>query len=129
MTSHHISLYETPLDFPVDPTVLIPHLLPGETTQGFMTTSYIPLSEDIVTDRRDLLAPELEFRVHVLEITSTDKQDLQLDPKHIPKPLVNDRLSSTFRVPINMDLAYEPVLLASRSHLTALSQFLSNPRK
>ena len=129
MTSRHISLYETPPDFPVDPTVLTPHLLPGETTQGFMTASYIPRSEDIVTNHQELLAPELEFRVHVLDITSTDKQELQIDPKRIPKPLVNDRLSSTFRVPINKDLAYESVLLASRSHLRALSQFLPNSRK
>ncbi|KAI0250890.1 CHAT domain-containing protein [Lactifluus subvellereus] len=122
MTSHHISPYETPLDFPVGPTVLTPHLLPGETSQGFMTVSYIPRSENIVTDPQELVAPELEFQVHVLDITSTDKQDLQLDPKYIPKLLVNDRLSSTFRVPSGMDLAFFQILENEKFLLVLLDE-------
>ena len=42
MNSRYIVPYECPPDCPVDPAVLSPRLLPGETTQGFWTASYIP---------------------------------------------------------------------------------------
>ena len=42
MHSHFILRYETPPDCPVDPAILAPHLLPGETTQGFFTAAYLP---------------------------------------------------------------------------------------
>jgi hypothetical protein len=42
MISRLISPYESPSDCPVDPSVLAPRLLPGETTQGFLTASFIP---------------------------------------------------------------------------------------
>jgi hypothetical protein len=41
MNSRFISPYECPSDCAVDPGVLAPRMLPGETTQGFMTASYI----------------------------------------------------------------------------------------
>ncbi|KAI0253468.1 hypothetical protein BJV78DRAFT_1153084 [Lactifluus subvellereus] len=42
MNSRLISPYESPSDCPVDPSVLAPRLLSGETTQGFLTASFIP---------------------------------------------------------------------------------------
>jgi hypothetical protein len=42
MNSRYIVPYECPPDCPVDHAVLAPRLLPGETTQGLWTTSYIP---------------------------------------------------------------------------------------
>ncbi|KAI0250894.1 hypothetical protein BJV78DRAFT_1275616 [Lactifluus subvellereus] len=42
MNSRLISPYERPSDCPVDPSVLAPRLLHGETTQGFLTASFIP---------------------------------------------------------------------------------------
>lgn len=51
MNSRHISPYDPPPDCPVDPVVLAPCLLPGETTQGFLTLSYIPRrNETLVFD-------------------------------------------------------------------------------
>jgi hypothetical protein len=41
MNSRYIS-YGTPLDYPVDFSDLVPRLLPGETTQGFLTATFIP---------------------------------------------------------------------------------------
>jgi hypothetical protein len=41
MKSRFISPYESPSDCAVDPEVFAPRMLPGETTQGFMTASYI----------------------------------------------------------------------------------------
>ncbi|KAI0302831.1 hypothetical protein B0F90DRAFT_1809754 [Multifurca ochricompacta] len=34
--------FQTVPDCPVDPAVFVPRLLPGETTQGFLTASYVP---------------------------------------------------------------------------------------
>ena len=42
MHSPYILHSETPSDCPVDPAILGPHLLPGETTQGFLTATYHP---------------------------------------------------------------------------------------
>jgi hypothetical protein len=42
MNLPRIPSYETPPDSQVDPSVLTPRLLPGETTQGFLTATYIP---------------------------------------------------------------------------------------
>ena len=42
MDSHHLIHREAPLGYQRDPAALIPRLLRGETTQGFLTVSYIP---------------------------------------------------------------------------------------
>jgi hypothetical protein len=42
MNSRYIVPSECPPGCPVDPTILASRLLPGETTQGLWTTSYIP---------------------------------------------------------------------------------------
>jgi hypothetical protein len=41
MNSSYILPSECSSDCPVDPAALAPRLLPGETTQGFLTASYI----------------------------------------------------------------------------------------
>ena len=42
-----------------------------------------------------------------MNLSSDDKQNMQLNLKHIPSPTVNDRFSSCFHVPIGQDIAYE----------------------
>ena len=42
VSSRLISSHMAPGDCPVDPSILIPHLLHGEVAQGFWTASYIP---------------------------------------------------------------------------------------
>jgi hypothetical protein len=42
MDSHHLIHHEAPLGYQRDPAALTPRLLRGETTQGFLTVSYIP---------------------------------------------------------------------------------------
>jgi hypothetical protein len=42
MNSRHISPYVPPPGYQGDPTALTPRLLYGETTQGFLTASYVP---------------------------------------------------------------------------------------
>jgi hypothetical protein len=73
---------------------------------------------------------ELEFRVHLMNVSSDDTQKMQLDAKYIPGPIVNDRLSSRFHMPMTMDIAYESdsVVLTARI-LQCLVQLLSNPRE
>jgi hypothetical protein len=44
MHSCYVSRYETQPYCPVDPAILAPHLLPGETTQGFFTAAYHPFT-------------------------------------------------------------------------------------
>ena len=42
MHCRHISHNTTPPECPVDPAVLVPRLLPGETAQGLLTSTYTP---------------------------------------------------------------------------------------
>ncbi|KAI0250860.1 hypothetical protein BJV78DRAFT_1282923 [Lactifluus subvellereus] len=68
-----------------------------------------------VTGRREVLqGPKLEFWVHLMNLTSDDRHNMQLDPKYIPKPTVNDRLSSAFHVPVGMDIAFYQLLEKER---------------
>ncbi|KAH8993666.1 hypothetical protein EDB83DRAFT_2325213 [Lactarius deliciosus] len=42
--------------------------------------------------------PEIKLWVHLMELTSEDRHNMQMDPKHIPTPTINERLSSSFQV-------------------------------
>ncbi|KAH9005432.1 hypothetical protein EDB86DRAFT_2825090 [Lactarius hatsudake] len=42
--------------------------------------------------------PEIKLWVHLMELTSEDRNNMQMDPKHIPTLTINDRLSSSFQV-------------------------------
>lgn len=42
MKSRHISCHEVSDNCSVDPSIFVPHLLHGETAQGFWTVTYIP---------------------------------------------------------------------------------------
>ena len=41
---------------------------------------------------------EIEYHVHTLRLRAEQKHDLQLDPSFVPTPIVNYRLSQSFRV-------------------------------
>ncbi|KAH9965565.1 hypothetical protein BGW80DRAFT_1345251 [Lactifluus volemus] len=48
-------------------------------------------------------APEehkLEFRVHIVDLTSDDKDSMQIKSKHIPNPIMSYRRSAVFHLPI-----------------------------
>jgi hypothetical protein len=42
MQFRHIPRNTIPPGYPIDPAVIVPRLLPGETEQGFLTAAYIP---------------------------------------------------------------------------------------
>lgn len=42
MNSRIVVPNEAPLDLQIDPSLLVPRLLPGETVQGLLTASYVP---------------------------------------------------------------------------------------
>jgi hypothetical protein len=57
--------------------------------------------------------PKLEIRVHLMDLTSDDRENMQLEAKYLPNPIVKDRHSSVFHVPVGMDIAYESDLVTS----------------
>ena len=57
--------------------------------------------------------PKLEFWIHLMDLSSEDKHNIQSNPKHIPCPTVNSKLSSRFYLPIGLDIAYESGFMAS----------------
>jgi hypothetical protein len=60
-----------------------------------------------VTGRRtELEEPKLRFQVHHMELTSDDKERVKLNPKHLPIPIVNDRRSDQFHLPLGLRIVY-----------------------
>lgn len=93
-----------------------------ESTSTLFTGYCASRSEYTVTGRKvSLQRPMLAFWIHPMDLTSDDKHNMQLDTKHIPSPTVNDRLSSSFRLPVGVDIAYES------DNMIDLSQFLLSP--
>ncbi|KAH8986525.1 hypothetical protein EDB86DRAFT_2809505 [Lactarius hatsudake] len=54
--------------------------------------------------------PKLEFWVHLMDLSSGDKHNMQMNRKHIPSPTVNTKLSSRFNIPIGLDIAFHHLL-------------------
>ncbi|KAH9165762.1 hypothetical protein EDB89DRAFT_2008009, partial [Lactarius sanguifluus] len=54
--------------------------------------------------------PQIELRVHPMDLTSDDRHNMQLDPKHVPTPTINDRLSSSFRLSTLMEPSFYQLL-------------------
>ena len=73
--------------------------------------------------------PQIELRVHPMDLTRDDRHTMQLDPNHIPSPTINDRFSSSFRLSTSMEPRWVAPPLYSFHCLIVLSQFLSAPRK
>jgi hypothetical protein len=71
----------------------------------------VPSKEYKVTGRRTERRPEepkLKFKVHLMDLTSDDKQDMQFDPKHMPNPIVvSDRRLYEFHLPLCLRVVYE----------------------
>ena len=49
--------------------------------------------------------PLIKLWIHLMDLTSEDRHNMQLEPKHIPTPTINDRLSSSFCFPPEAELA------------------------
>ena len=43
----------------------------------------------------------------MMDLASEDRHNMQLDPQYTPNPVVNERLSSAFCLPLDMDIAYD----------------------
>ncbi|KAH9027877.1 hypothetical protein EDB85DRAFT_1892774 [Lactarius pseudohatsudake] len=54
--------------------------------------------------------PQIELRVHPMDLTSDDRHNMQLDPKHVPTPTINDRLTSSFRLSTLMEPTFYQLL-------------------
>ena len=60
-----------------------------------------------VTGRIDVLEePKLEFRVYLVDLAGDDKRNMQLNPKHVPNPVVSDRRSGVFHLPLGLRIVY-----------------------
>jgi hypothetical protein len=87
----------------------------------------------IIGSREAPEEPKLEFRVHIVDLTSDDKDKMQIKSKHIPNPTMSDRRSTVFHIPIGPRIVYGSKilrLLLSLPYVTlfSLSQLLENER-
>ncbi|KAH9976971.1 hypothetical protein BJV77DRAFT_566984 [Russula vinacea] len=64
-----------------------------------------------VMGRRETLKDyKLAFRVHLMNLSRDDIQNMQSDTKYIPGPIVNDRLSFSFHMPMAMNIVFCQIL-------------------
>ncbi|KAI9452888.1 hypothetical protein BJY52DRAFT_1124024 [Lactarius psammicola] len=54
--------------------------------------------------------PQIELWVHPMDLTSDDRHNMQLDPKYVPTPTINDRLSTSFRLSTSVEPAFYQLL-------------------
>ena len=47
------------------------------------------------------------YSVFPTDLPSDDKHNMQLNPKYIPRPTVNNRLGFAFHLPIGVNIAYD----------------------
>ncbi|KAI0253465.1 hypothetical protein BJV78DRAFT_1153081 [Lactifluus subvellereus] len=96
----------------------------GDSSSSYHGSSSPYGQEYVITGRRESpQEPKLEFWVHLMDLASDDRHNMQLDPQYTPNPAVNERLSCAFRLPLDMDIAYE-------SHFVAVTfmQILENEK-
>ncbi|KAF8967726.1 hypothetical protein BDZ97DRAFT_507114 [Flammula alnicola] len=76
--------------------------------------------------------PLLEYTIHTLELTSDHRHNVQLDPKFVPTPQINERFSCSFRLPPDHHilhaqlLANEKILLIVEDRRDTISFFLDS---
>ncbi|KAH7918945.1 hypothetical protein BV22DRAFT_1041330 [Leucogyrophana mollusca] len=88
---------------------------PGPTHYG-----YSPAYYRVSGSRESLDQPSLIFTVHLLNITTQDHHDLQLDPAFIPTPRCG--VSHTFRLPIGHSITHAQLLEGERILLVVIDR-------
>ena len=82
----------------------------------------------------ELEEPNFEFRVHLIDLTSDDRHNMQLNPEHIPNPVVGDRRSGVFHLPLGHHIVYVTnfvnllVCQLTRGPLISFHRLLENER-
>jgi hypothetical protein len=64
--------------------------------EGFSSTQ--TGTYDISGSRESLQEDEIEYRIHLLHLRTDESQKVQLDPSYVPTPILEKRLTHSFRV-------------------------------
>ncbi len=48
--------------------------------------------------QESLKEDEIEYRIHLLRLRADESQKVQLDPSYVPTPILENRLTHSFRV-------------------------------
>ncbi|KAH9029425.1 hypothetical protein EDB85DRAFT_1867188 [Lactarius pseudohatsudake] len=68
-----------------------------------------------ISGRKETLQnQEVEYKIHILRLLADQKHNLQLDPSYVPVPVLNERLSQSFRVPSETVVKYAHLLEGDR---------------
>ncbi|KAH8977864.1 hypothetical protein EDB86DRAFT_3157238 [Lactarius hatsudake] len=87
------------------------------------STSYVPCSGfssaqtdiyEISGRRESLQGDEIEYRIHLLHLRSDDSHKVQLDPSYVPIPILEKRLTHSFRVSSSTVVKYAHLLEGGR---------------
>ncbi|KAH9031719.1 hypothetical protein EDB84DRAFT_1578728 [Lactarius hengduanensis] len=67
-----------------------------------------------ISGRKELKIQEIEYKIHILRLLADERHNIQLDPSYVPIPVVNERLSQSFRVPSETVVKYAHLLEGDR---------------
>ncbi|KAI9455154.1 hypothetical protein BJY52DRAFT_1122135, partial [Lactarius psammicola] len=95
---------------------------PGEHIRSYATYSsgdvacpHNPLDSYTISGRKESVQnQEIEYKIHVLRLFAEQKHNLQLDPSYVPIPVLNERLSQSFRVSTETVVKYACLLEGDR---------------
>ncbi|KAH8977863.1 hypothetical protein EDB86DRAFT_2816692 [Lactarius hatsudake] len=79
------------------------------------STSYVSYYAYHISGRQESLKEdETEYRIHLLRLRADDSQKVQLDPSHVPTPILEGRLTHSFRVSSSTVVKYVHLLEGGR---------------
>ncbi|KAH9005522.1 hypothetical protein EDB86DRAFT_3240052 [Lactarius hatsudake] len=64
--------------------------------------------------QESLQEDEIEYRIHLLHLRADESQKVQLDPSYVPTPILEERLTHSFRVSSSTTVKYVHLLEGSR---------------
>ncbi|KAH9029436.1 hypothetical protein EDB85DRAFT_2251894, partial [Lactarius pseudohatsudake] len=64
--------------------------------------------------QESLREDEIEYRIHLLRLRADESQKVQLDPSYVPAPILEERLTHSFRVSSSTIIKYAHLLEGSR---------------
>ncbi|KAI9450262.1 hypothetical protein BJY52DRAFT_1175724 [Lactarius psammicola] len=78
------------------------------------STSYVCYDTYYIGGRQETLQDEIEYCIHLLRLRADESQKVQLDPSYVPTPVLEKRLSHSFRVSSSTVVKYAHLLEGGR---------------
>lgn len=98
----------------------------GLLTQRSSSLMRLGLKGYKVTGRIDVLEePKLEFQVYLMDLAGNDKANMRSNPKHVLNPVISDKPSGVFHLPLGLRIVYASNIVNLLVHQLTCGLFIS----